>query len=366
MASKKTQAAYLAAGMSFLNRARERFAGMADVEALCAHAEARTQTLRPSTVNLFRQQYRSVLKELAEAEQLDQATIEASQRRIEHALARVRGKPAVKNTASKKVKDARAWMVKEVFGHLRLAAIRHERVRLAATALYCLLIPLLGTRPFELQGAHIDGDFLIIRNAKRNDGSTRSLPLSGLHPSRRMALWVMLEITRSEMAHVGYQRWLRILAENLARACISASREGYPIPRLSPSSFRHTAISTWAAAGYTVEEIAEMAGHLSLFSARRSYIHRGAAWAQRAGEIILPTAPPTAAATPIDPASIDEIALMVDDFPTPAAKPTPAQTGASGNHLWAEFRARLNREHDRGREVPLTSQDLPSPPRRRS
>lgn len=338
MASEKTRAQYLAGGMALLQRARQQFSALTNIEALCAHAEARSEILKGTTVNLYRQQYGAALEHLAASQRLQSAETETYRTRIEAALAKVRGRPPRPNTSTKKTKDAQDWMVKAVFGRLKLKALHHGRLRLAATALFCLLQPILGTRPVELQHARIAGDMLVVRNAKRTDGSSRELDLADVHPMHRMALLVLIEIIKIEIADVGYERWLKMLAENLARACEAASTKENPIPRLSPSSFRHTAISTWAATGYTVHEIGEMAGHLSLLSARRHYIHDGAAWAQRHAGGVRPVALP-----PEPDRSADEEPAdlpVLDDFPVP---PPKAYT-TTDNNLWAQHLAKFERQ----------------------
>lgn len=341
MASAKTQDEYLAAGLRFLARARKRFGGQSDIEILCAHAEARTEVLKGRTVNLYRQQYGAAVKHLAAIQGHTQIEVDIYLARIDVALAKVRGRPAKPNTASKKVKNAQDWMVRAVFGRLKQQALHHDRIRLAACALYCLLQPILGTRPIELQHARIEDDALVVQNAKRADGSSRRLDLAGVHAVHRMALLVVIEIIRVEVASVGYERWLSALAETLARACAAVSTDRNPIPRLAPSSFRHTAISTWAAAGFSVEEIAEMAGHLSLLSARRNYIHEGAGWAVKNGAGIRPAVIPPEVAE-VEPPVVNDV-LIVDDFPVPPAR--PGRTAP--NTLWQQHSSAQTAEFDR-------------------
>ena len=297
-------------GLAFIRAARGTFHDLAGGEALCAHAEARTGTLKGSSVRNYRHRYFAGLEWVAQEDGLPAGARDAFRRRIEAALERLRGKPEEPRTASKKIKDAPAWMVKAVFGHLQLAAVKYQRMGLAAAALYCLVKPNLGTRPVELHQAVIEGDILVVPNAKREDGSNRRLDLSGWDPTHRMALAVLIKLAQAEVDSDGHDAWLGRLAERLARACEAAGRTGDFIPRLAPSSFRHTAISTWHAAGFTVAEIAEMAGHLLTSSASRHYIHKSAAWAVRREDMVQP-------AVAVDPAMEDE-PLVMDDFPVPA------------------------------------------------
>lgn len=286
-------------------------------EALCRHTETRTDVLRASTVRNYKHRHGAALQWLADQGLLTSTEVEVCRQRIGVALERLRGKPQEPRTASKKVKDAQPWMVKVVFGHLQLKSVRYKRVALAVTALYCLVKPKLGTRPVELHTAKVEGDTVVVRNAKRDGDSYRRLDMSNWDPSHRMALAVLIELTREEIDTDGYDAWLSRIAENLARACKSASRSGAHIPRLAPSSFRHTAISTWHAAGFTVEEIAEMAGHLLTSSASRHYIHKSAVWAIRHEEMVRPAAV-------AEPPMADE-PLLLDDFPVPAPKAEKAK-----------------------------------------
>lgn len=321
--------------MAFLRRAQIRFERRTEVEALCADAESRTGVLKPRTVNLYRQYYRAALLKVAERQRLPPADVEHYGARIEAALKKLRGRPAEPRTSSKKVKNPTDWMVKSVFGRLKQQALHHKRVRLAATALYCLVQPILGARPIELLDAQIDGELLTVRNAKRTDGSRRRIDLSQVHPSHRMALVVLIEIVARDVGKLGYQRWLKILAETLARACEAASTQENPIPRLSPTSFRHTAISTWSAAGFSEGEIAEMAGHFSLLTARRHYIHAGAAWAVGGAGVIRAGAEPGQPRPPTEERSPGE-AFAFQEFPTPPAKKVPE--GPSGADLWEKYK----------------------------
>lgn len=324
----------LAQGVAFVRSAERCFPSVGRAEALCAHAEARTGALKGASVRNYKHRYRAALEWIAAEDGLSRSEREAFEHRIDVALEQLRGKPEQPRTASKKVKDAKAWMVKAVFGHLQLAAVKYRRMGLAATALYCLVKPRLGTRPVELHTATIEGEVLVIRNAKTAGESYRRLDLSEWNPSHRMALAVLIELARAEIESDGYDAWLSRLAENLARACEAASRDGEHIPRLAPSSFRHTAISTWHAAGFTVDEIAEMAGHVLTLSASRHYIHKSAAWATRREEMVRPVAV-------VEPAMADE-PLLLDDFPVPAPKAENAKEPIDWRgHLERSLRAQV-------------------------
>ncbi len=280
MASIKTLNGYRAKGMVFARQARQRYPDWDPLEALCRHAEARTDILTRSTVRLYRRQYCSAAIAMGRESGRTNDDIVIAMRRLTDALQKLAGRPPVPRTASKKVKDAKDWWVKEIFGHLKLMAVRHHRIRSAACGLYCLLVPKLGTRPVELVGAYVEGDHLFVPSAKQpgNRQVFRSIDISGFHPTHREALLALIHIVARDVEAGGYRQWLKRLAEILARACETVSKEtGQHIPRLSPSAFRHTAISTWHAAGYTPEEIAELVGHRDLRS-QNAYKRAGSAW----------------------------------------------------------------------------------------
>ncbi|MBU1306471.1 MAG: hypothetical protein KKF33_13250 [Alphaproteobacteria bacterium] len=68
-------------------------------------------------------------------------------------------------------------------------------------------------------------------------------------------------LTKAEFA-----KWQKVLAEQLRRACVRIG-----IRELSLYSFRHVAIATWAAAGLSPKEIADLSGHISIRTAHTHY-----------------------------------------------------------------------------------------------
>lgn len=257
-----------------LDRARRSHADLSQVEALCARADSHDEVLMRNTIGNYRHMYAAALALVADQGATSETEIRAARDRIERTLNPRRGRPPTPRTSAKKVKKAKEWMVKSVFTKLKHSAMRLRRLRPAMTALYCLVQPRLGVRPIELHTANFAGDLLMVRNAKRKDSSYRQLDVSSWDPSHKMALAVLIEMAREEIREVGYDAWLSRVAECLARACHAVPG----VPRLCPSGFRHIALSTWHASGYTVEEIAALAGHL-LPTSSRHYIHKSAAWA---------------------------------------------------------------------------------------
>lgn len=280
MTSLETKEKYRAMGMIYAAQGQARHPDCTPIEALCRHAEDRTEILKASTVRLYKRRYASAAIAIGRRYDLPHEMIVASTRRIVAALDAITGQPPEPRTSSRKVKDPRDWMVKEVFGHLKIVAVRRHRIRSAACALYCLLVPKLGTRPVELNQAWLEGNTLFVPSAKQPNGqkAVRTIDISDFHPTHREALEALIYIAARDVEAGGYDAWLKRLAETLARACETVKKKtGQNIPRLSPSSFRHTAISTWHAAGYTPEEIAELVGHRDLRS-QNAYKRTSSAW----------------------------------------------------------------------------------------
>ena len=307
MARAKTLEDYRAIGKRYAIQGQARYPDCDPLEALCRHAEDRTGVLMPNTVRLYKRRYCAAAIVIGRTGDMDREVIMAVLHRLMTTLDGMAGTPPEPRTSSKKVKDAKDWEVKEVFGHLKIMAVRHKRIRSAAVALFCLLVPKLGPRPVELTRAWVEGTTLFIPSAKQPEGepAEREIDISDFHPTHREALLALIYIVARDVKAGGYDAWLSRLAEILARACETVSKKtGERIERLAPSSFRHTAISTWHAAGYTVEEIAELVGHRSLRS-QNAYKRSSSAW-PITGSLAKPAVQPKAI-------------IDLDDMPVPAA-----------------------------------------------
>lgn len=377
MASPQTKRGYLSKGMTYAAQGQARHPECTALDALCRHAEDRSDILKPSTVRLYKWQYGTAALKLWRAAGLDQPELVSALARILTALNAREGEPPEQRTSSKKVKDPRDWMVKEVFGHLKIMAVRHSRIRSAACALYCLLVPKLGARPVELTKAWVEGNTLFVPSAKQpeNQPDIREIDISDFHPTHREALFALIYIAARDVEADGYDAWLSRLAETLARACVTVERKTHQnIGRLSPSSFRHTAISTWHSAGYTAEEIAELVGHRDLRS-QNAYKRTSSAWPMTRDLAKLVEHGPHLA--PIEPGSRetkspapqaevpDEQAggsgplLDLDYMPQPETKPR----SDIGDELWPAARKRLEDQVDRSISGKLADGDFtPSPP----
>jgi len=202
-------------------------------------------------------------------------------------------------------------------------------------ALFVLVAGHSGFRPVELRGAAFEGNVLILPNAKKRPGQsrTRTLNLSDLHADVRTGIDLLLALIDHDLTKAEFAKWQKCLAGQLERAC---KRVGIRV--LSLYSFRHVAIASWAAAGLSVQEIALLCGHLSIRTAHTHYarasvghkrkaLARAGSMAQFVPELatgkseskMVPEPPipaPTEAVT-----SSQRTGFVIEDMPEPVFKP---------------------------------------------
>ncbi len=349
--------------MHYVAQGQKRYPDADEFEALCLHAEGKVLTA--NTARVYKQNYLAALEHLAAKAKIDEEALDRYRTRIEAALNRRRGKPSKPRTSSKKVKDPEEWMVLAVFEQLKRMALRYRRLRSMAVALHCLLVPKLGVRTVELVGARIEGDHLVVRNAKRRTGEDpeRRIGIANFHATHKEALRVLVEVVAADVGELGYDKWLSNLAEILATACKAASRPGREIPRLAPSAFRHIALSTWHSAGYSAEEIARLAGHLSIGTARRHYIRKSSAFPVGRDLVEVVENVPGAAAD-VESSRASEPDFMTTDFPRPAPAPEPA----AKENPWLKFRQELDKTvqatTESAKAIAATSPEIHGPGRK--
>ena len=343
LASQDTIAAYRAEAARKITRAVAKYPDLEVLEALFRYVNDYPGALAANTARLWRQQLRLAVVDVAKADlrAFSEHQIEGFVLSMDEAVNGLKGHPHPQRTSSKKVKDPSKAQVIAVASHLKSRALNWNRVRMAATALYCLLMPKIGGRPIELVGAKIDRGVLVLKNAKRAPGQEvyRPIALVDWELEYRVALAALIEFVDQEVGTQGYNAWLSALAEILARACTAVD-----VPRLAPSSFRHTALSTWSEAGYSIEEIAKLAGHFSHRSASH-YIRTASAWGPedavvRTGSAMEPRA--EAEAKPLVPDTPDS-ADEFDFEPLPQPESKPSVSDRSGA-LWDEYRQRVEQE----------------------
>lgn len=283
----ETDAAYVSAGRRHLARALRRHPEIADpIEALLIDVATDPGVLTQNTVSLYRQEYAAILTVLCSERGISQQRQEKCLGDIHAALARRRGIPPEPRTSSKKRLHIPKSEARRLFKALADRA-KAEGVESAVLVLALLLFfaPRIGCRLCEWQHALVEGNDLVIRQAKRSDTRaiflTRRVSLVHFSERQRDAVPVLLDLLRRAVSkHGSYHRWHRAAAELLARMC-----ESIEIARVSFYAFRHIAIGVWAAAGLSPWQIAALAGHASTRTRRRHYGGGTSGWEQDATPI---------------------------------------------------------------------------------
>jgi hypothetical protein len=258
--------------------------------------------------------------------------------RLERALEERRQKipEEQSRTSARKVKDATEEEAVALFRELKRHALKSGNLSAVLAALYCLVAGHSGFRPIELIGATLVGTTLTLRNAKRRPGqaAARPLNLSKLQPDVLTGLNLLISLVPSNMRHAEFRAWHKTLAQQMRRACerIEAKRI------LSPYSFRHVAIASWALAGLSPAEIAQLAGHVSIRThqvhyarAKVGHKRKGVARAAPAMAQELPSRPEPQAAgsfAPSTAAPASPVGQLADpifgyDMPEPVYKKAP-------------------------------------------
>lgn len=278
----ETDAAYLREGRRHLARALRRHPEIEDpIEALVIDVTADTQVLTQNTVSLYRQEYAAILTSLCSERGISRERQEECLGNILAALAKRKGKPAEPRTSSKKrlhIPKPEARLILKDLAQRAKAEGAESPVLVLGLVLF--FAPRLGYRLGELQHAQIEGDDLVIRQAKLSETRaifpTRQVSLTHLSERQREAIPVLLDLLRRAISKYGsYRHWHKAAAELLARVC-----EKQEVARVSFYAFRHIAIGVWAAAGLSPWQIAALAGHASTRTRRRHYGGGASGWEQ--------------------------------------------------------------------------------------
>lgn len=283
----ETDAAYLSAGRRHLARALRRHPEIADpIEALLIDVATDPGVLTQNTVSLYRQEYAAILVKLCSEWGYSDERRDGCVGEVHAALAKRRGIPPEPRTSSKKRRHVPKTEARRLFKALADRA-KAEGIESAVLVLALLLFfaPRIGCRLCEWQHALIEGNVLVIRQAKRSDTRaifpTRRVSMVHLSERQREVVPVLLDLLRRAISkHGSYHRWHRAAAELLARMC-----ENTEIARVSFYAFRHIAIGVWAAAGLSPWDIAALAGHASTRTRRRHYGGGASGWEQDATPI---------------------------------------------------------------------------------
>lgn len=390
----KSEHQYQREGDRLLKRARRLFPDLSPVEALIAEAKS-SATIRASTLRRYRPSYRKALSAAGSR------NIEVDFERLCAALEYRRGKPAKSQTATKKVTDCSYAEAAATFRQLKRLVLERGGESAMVAGLYVLVAPRIGLRPIELLDCVVEGHKLKLKlkTAKSRTSRLRELSLKRysetfIEALRWLCVFAQSALERSAGRNVeqDFENWRNRAAETLARASLSATGR-----RLSLYSFRHVALATWKASGFSAAEIAEMAGHLSHKSAGH-YASGKHGWKEE-DVLVMPhralpaeDAAPSASCFPASahrkededrpipvtrgedtgrdetsrpetspPAS--KAAFVFEDFPMPPPRPVAAPSGIDGRAVFEakadEIEALVNRfsKGKRGRSGPQGNDD---------
>nr|MBF0683784.1 hypothetical protein [Pseudomonas sp.] len=329
-------------GERILRRARRLYPKLDDVKALIKEAGTPPKVLATS-LRRYRPCYRWALLAAGSTD------IDADFSRLNKRLERRRAGPGYVRTRKEKVKDVTRAEAAATFSHLKRLVLEQEGHSAMAAGLYVLVAPRIGMRPIELIDAEVKGAVLWIRTAKarRDTPPYRTLSLKRFSETFIEALRWLCILARAgtrdgsgSTAEERFEAWRNRVAEALARASAAATGK-----RLALYSFRHTAIATWKASGFSAAEIAEMAGHLRLESAGH-YASAKHGWTEDLG-LATPASPASGAdvglandkqmehdAAPDTSLSVPRFQFEVDDppMPQPAAKQARTEVDARPVH----------------------------------
>lgn len=231
-------------------------------------------TVAPSTWRLYRLGAKAALEGLSEGE--------LAARRLDEVGGA--GLLNVPKGASLKVKRIPPRDFERLMALLRLS--RSERASAVSDWLRAGVAT--GLRPVEWATARLDGDALVVRNAKstngRGNGLTRTLDLSGLAEADFGAVERMLDRAGEWEADGRFEAEQEACAA-LLRALVARH---FPSAHYSLYSARHQAVAN-AKARLTRPEVAALAGHAVIRTAARSYGRRRSAWSPEAAPAPMPS-----------------------------------------------------------------------------
>lgn len=290
MASLATEAKYFKDGQRLRNRAETRYPLLPKLDALLTEA-GEDGVLMAATVRRYRPAYGSALDVLSLDCESDQMQCALARSEIRTLLDARRGVPDTLRTAAAKNIATKEEAEKTFVALRELAQTSKHPVPIAA-ALYVFVVPRIALRPIELLGARVVGKKLIVLNAKRRlrQSLERTISLKRFADSFIEALKWLIILAKAGVSlysdpERGFELWRNKLASCLARVSKDVCGDDR---RLSLYSFRHIAIATWKAAGYSAATIARLVGHLLLSSAGRYYAPAKAGWVK---ELVLAELP---------------------------------------------------------------------------
>ena len=283
--TKDTIRAYLKGGFVLLARAHKTMTGPGGdvIDAFRALFGDTDLVYRPATTRLYQQQVKAVIARQLSDRELSKERAKSGFAEIKALLIARRG-PCPKRTSSAKLKSASYAEFRKIVGDFARRSRLPGGLDRTDTVLSMLVKvgPYVGLRPCEWLHATIVGQNLNVLNAKigngRALGQVRVIGLSWLPLKIITLVSHLIRQVRLLFAEVG-SNWRKILGrlgERLARVC---ARIG--IRRWSLYNTRHVAIANWKRASLSDAEIAALAGHSSMRTARQHYAGGRLGWSAK-------------------------------------------------------------------------------------
>lgn len=270
-----------------IERAQRSFPSLPLVAALVAEANRTRGGLTKSSVGVYIHDHRLIMRRLVEAGLATQDEAREALASIVPALERRHDAKVPARTSGNKSTTLTARELKTVFAALKSEALAGGKTWMALVALLVASLSVLGARPIEMTTLTRSGPYLRIQTAKR---SARAAPYR-VYDARRVpeswiAAMVMVAEILAQEADVdvdGFYRLLRHLSQILGRTSKAVIGR-----RICSYTLRHVTLATWKRACISPDDIALLAGHISVRTAR----HYAPARSGHVGPVVIaPVAP---------------------------------------------------------------------------
>jgi integrase len=224
----------------------------------------------PASLRFNKQAWLRAIDDAVMAGEISRSNAEELRSKLVTSPPRPKGRHDVKETSTKKTKDAQQSEIVSVTRFLKRKVKANDRDRAAAILLGVNTI--LGLRPIEWRDAVLRGDTLLVRSAKLTNGrglvTVRRIRLIGWNRDLYDRLNTLLRhlkpwASRSKEEFLAEMDRLR---QRIAHACRKTG-----VRRLCPYGTRHTCIATLRRLGVDLAEIAAQVGHGTTRTQTRHY-----------------------------------------------------------------------------------------------
>lgn len=246
-------------------RAQEAFPTLSVLDGLAANAEKERGGLTKNSVRVYIHEHRVIARHLLANGEITDGEAQPWLGRIVAAITARHDGALAPRTSAKKSKSLTAPELAKVFAGLKRLALADDEIWVAVVAMMVLAASTLGARPVEMTTIEHSGNYLRLQTAKR---SARASKFRLFDAHRMPAIWIeamaFLTKTLGQEKNVdSFYRRLRCLSQILGRvsqACIGR--------RICFYTLRHVSIATWKRARISAQDVAQLAGHISVRTAQ--------------------------------------------------------------------------------------------------